>query len=93
MGVMSEMENFRKLKELEGQDLLVDVSGEDLKFPAVEVNGCTVEKYGGKYYIQSDDDAEPIVIKASVVDYIETLRTGEEIVHLQNNVNVRIMLC
>jgi len=90
---MSEMENLKKLQVLEGQDLIVDISGEDLKFPAVEINCCSVEKCEGKYFIQGEDDEEPVVIRAKTIDYIEMLFTGEEIIHLVNNINVRIMLC
>ena len=85
------MEILKKLQTLEGMDLLVDKVGNE-EFPIVEINNCSIQKCNNKYYIyDEDDDISPVAFNEKVIDYIEVLSTGEEIIHLIYDSDIRIM--
>ena len=72
-------------------DLLVDKVGTE-EFPIVEINNCSIQKCNNKYFIQDeDDDISPVAFNERIVDYIEVLSTGEEIIHLVYDSDIRIM--
>lgn len=85
------LNSLQKLKKFEGMNILVDTGG-ILDIPAFEVNNCSVQEFNNKILLQDeDDDINPVTFKRNDIEYIEELKTDEAIIHLINNLDIRIM--
>lgn len=84
--------SLEKLQKFEGMNILVDMGG-DVDYPIQEINNCSVQRRNNRILLQDEDDNKmPVAISEKIIDNIEDTYTGEEIIHLKYDLNMRIMI-